>query len=45
MQYVIADMEALYATLPNQPNFKEIVWAFHECLVLAPSQRGPSAQV
>jgi hypothetical protein len=41
MQYLVADMEAHYATLPNQPNLREI-WAFHERLVLPPSQRGPN---
>jgi hypothetical protein len=28
MQYMVADMEAHYARLPNQPNLQEI-WAFH----------------
>jgi hypothetical protein len=41
MQYLVADMEAHYAILPNQPNLREI-WAFHERLVLPPSQRGPN---
>jgi hypothetical protein len=41
MQYLVADMEAHYATLPNQPNLREI-WASHERLVLPPSQRGPN---
>jgi hypothetical protein len=39
MQYLVADMEAHYATLPNQPNLREI-WAFHKRLVLPPSQQG-----
>jgi hypothetical protein len=39
MQYLVADMEAHYATLPNQPSLREI-WAFHQGLVLPPSQRG-----
>jgi hypothetical protein len=39
MQNVVADMEAHYARLPNQPNLREI-WAFHQRLVLPPSQRG-----
>jgi hypothetical protein len=41
MQHVIADMEAHYSRLPNQPDFREI-WAFHQRLVLPPSQRGRS---
>jgi hypothetical protein len=39
MQHVVADMEAHYSRLPNQPNFQEIS-AFHQRLVLPPSQRG-----
>jgi hypothetical protein len=41
MQHVVADMEAHYARLPNQPNLQE-VWAFHQRLVLPTSQRGRS---
>jgi hypothetical protein len=41
MQYMVADMEARYARLPNQPNLREIL-AFHQRLVLPPSQRGRS---
>jgi hypothetical protein len=41
MQHVVADMEAHYSRLPNQPDFREI-WAFHQRLVLPPSQRGRS---
>jgi hypothetical protein len=41
MQHVVADMEAHYSRLTNQPDLREI-WAFHQHLVLAPSQRGRS---
>jgi hypothetical protein len=41
MQYMVANMEAHYARLPNQPNLRDI-WAFHQRLVLQPSQRGRS---
>jgi hypothetical protein len=41
MQYMVANMEAHYARLPNQPNLREI-WAFHQRLVLPPSRRGRS---
>jgi hypothetical protein len=41
MQHVVANMEAHYARLPNQPNLREI-WAFHQRLALPPSQRGRS---
>jgi hypothetical protein len=39
MQNLIADLGAHYARLPNQPDLHE-TWAFHERLVLPPSQRG-----
>jgi hypothetical protein len=38
MQYLVADPEAHYARLPNQPNLREI-WAFHQCVVLPASRR------
>jgi hypothetical protein len=38
---MVANMEAHYARLPNQPNLREI-WAFHQRLVLPPSRRGRS---
>jgi hypothetical protein len=41
MQYLVADLEAHYARLPNQPNLREI-WAFHQRLVPPASQRGRS---
>jgi hypothetical protein len=41
MQHLVVDLGAHYARLPNQPNFGE-TWAFHERLVLRPSQRGRS---
>jgi hypothetical protein len=41
MQHLLADLGAHYARLPNQPNLHE-TWAFHERLVLPPSQRGPN---
>jgi hypothetical protein len=41
MQYMVANMEARYARLPNQPNLRGI-WAFHQRLVLPPSRRGRS---
>jgi hypothetical protein len=41
MQHPIADLEAHYARLPNQPNLQKI-WAFHQRLVLLASQRGRS---
>jgi hypothetical protein len=39
MQHLLADLEAHYARLPNQPDLHE-TWAFHERLVLHLSQRG-----
>jgi hypothetical protein len=39
MQHLLADLGAHYARLPNQPNLHE-TWAFHERLILPPSQRG-----
>jgi hypothetical protein len=39
MQHLLVDLGAHYAKLPNQPDLHE-TWAFHECLVLPPSQRG-----
>jgi hypothetical protein len=44
MQYLVSDMAAYYAALPNQPKLWEC-WAFHERLVLPSSQRGPSDRV
>jgi hypothetical protein len=44
MQYLVSDMAAHYAALPAQINLWEC-WAFHERLVLPPSQRGPSDRV
>jgi hypothetical protein len=41
MQHLVADLGAHYARLPNQPDLRE-TWAFHERLVLPPSQRGRS---
>lgn len=38
MQYLVSNMATHYVTLPNQPNLWEC-WAFHERLVLPPSQR------
>lgn len=40
MQHVVANMEVHYARLPGQSDFREI-WAFHQRLVLPPSQQGP----
>jgi hypothetical protein len=41
MQHLVADLGAQYAKLPNQPDLRE-TRAFHERLVLPPSQRGRS---
>jgi hypothetical protein len=41
MQHVVADMEAHYSRLANQHDLREI-WAFHQRLAQAPSQRGRS---
>jgi hypothetical protein len=41
MQHLVADLGAHYVRLPNQPDLQE-TWAFHERLVLPPSQRGRS---
>jgi hypothetical protein len=41
MQHLVADLGAHYARLSNQPDLWE-TWAFHERLVLPPSQRGRS---
>jgi hypothetical protein len=41
MQHLVADLGAHYARLPNQPDLRK-TWAFHEHLVLPPSQRGCS---
>jgi hypothetical protein len=41
MQHLVADLGAHYARLPNQPDLRK-TWAFHERLVLPPSQRGRS---
>lgn len=41
MQYLVSNMAEHYATLPDQPKLWEC-WAFHERLVLPPSQRGRS---
>jgi hypothetical protein len=41
MQHLVAELGAHYAILPNQPKPRE-TWAFHEYLVLFPSQKGRS---
>jgi hypothetical protein len=41
MQHVVANIEAHYSRLTNQPDLWEI-WAFQQRLVLPPSQRGRS---